>query len=523
MATIIPRLLLLSNETTKRHQSVLVSTVNLALILVLVSCLSACTSPEPYRTSLAGCDSATECPDPHLDQWCKEHSPSTETQTCIEQHTTPEKTENYTLHFVEFDDQGWLPQNDGKEQKFTGNASRQLDFLMRSLYEQASVAKHGVSVVVYVHGWHHNAKFDDENVMSFREMLLATKKQEKAKPGGGKDVVGIYVGWRGESIDLPLVKVLTFWDRKNTARHVAEGSTSELFARIHEFQKRINNIDKAKQQGIKHFVRTLYIGHSFGAQVVYLSISNQLIASLAGTNDQIQDDKRQLRLSNKSASNLMLEEKRFLAMERPADMVLLINPAFEAARYEPLHKAANCGTCNYPRYIPPLLVIVTSDADTATKDFFPIGRTVNSFFERPFSSEEQSRAVTHTPGFVDDQFNYQYVTHRLDMQPKSNSPNTGTACHINSNLDEFTRNNSLYFDGKKWQDKDDGWSRNFCGADKLSDGTTLKHNKGLDPNSPIWNIRTSKNIIKSHSEIANPVFESFVQQLYHDLVLFDND
>lgn len=516
---------LLSSRVNKCRLSVVTSMINSVIALTLISCLSACTSSEPYRTNLVGCDTTMACPNPNLEQWCKEHNPSEEVQECIKQHTTPEKNEKYTLHFVEFDDQGWLPQKDGEEQKYTGNASKQLDFLMRSLYAQAGEAKNGVSVVVYVHGWHHSAKFDDENVASFRELLLATKDQEKTKLGGGKDVVGIYVGWRGDSTDSSLLKYFTFWDRKNTAIHVAEGSTRELFARIHEFQKRIN---KAKQQENKHFVRTLYIGHSFGAQVVFFSISNELIASVAGTNDQIQDDKRKLRLSNESTDSRMREKRRFLEMERPADMVLLINPAFEAARYEPLHKAANCATCNYPSYIPPLLVIVTSDADTATKDFFWLGRIINSVFERPFSSEEQSRAVTHTPGFMDDQTNYQYVTHRLDMQTKFNPHIAGTVCPMNSNLDEFAKNNSYYFDGTKWQDKDDGWMRNFCGVldpatGKLGEGTSLKHNIGLDPNSPIWNVGTTEEIIKNHNDIAEPVFKSFVQQLYHDLVLFNED
>lgn len=509
----------------KRRPSLVATLINNAIALTIVTCLSACTSSEPYRTNLAGCDT-TDCPDQNLDRWCKQYNPAEKIQDCIEQHTTPEKNDKYTLHFVEFDDQGWLPQQDGKELKDAGNASKQLDFMMRSLYEQARLAKNGVSVVVYVHGWHHNAQFDDSNVKAFRQLLADSRDQESKKPDGGKDIVGVYVGWRGESIDLPYFKYLTFWDRKSTAIHVAEGSTRELFARIHEFQKRTN---KARQSENKYFVRTLFIGHSFGAQVVYFSISDQLIASIAGTKDQIDAEKRRIALSRQLPDKFRLEDesKRFREMERPADMVLLINPAFEAARFEPLQrallKAANCGAggCEFQSYIPPLLVIVTSDADTATKNAFPTGRFINSIFERPFTSDEQSLAVTRTPGFMDGQ--YSYVTHRLDLQSKSNPVNpTDPACSVSRNNEEFTRNNH-YFDGTKWQDgkSSEGWMRNFCGADKTAEGTTLIHNKGLDPNSPIWNVRTTKDIIEDHNDIAKPVFKSFVLQLYHDLVLFD--
>lgn len=75
--------------------------------------------------------------------------------------------------------------------------------------------------------------------------------------------------------------------------------------------------------------------------------------------------------------------------ERPAEMILLINPAFEATRYEALYRVS----LRYQptRFQPPLLVSVTSIKDWATGIAFPIGWSVNTLFERETTAEQGVR------------------------------------------------------------------------------------------------------------------------------------
>ena len=42
--------------------------------------------------------------------------------------------------------------------------------------------------------------------------------------------------------------------------------------------------------------------------------------------------------------------------------------------------------------------------------------------------------------------------------------------------------------------------------------------KKYDPNSPVWNVKADKAVIANHSDIMQPVFVSFIQQLYHELI-----
>src|SRR5262249_7754041 len=63
------------------------------------------------------------------------------------------------------------------------------------------------------------------------------------------------------------------------------------------------------------------------------------------------------------------------------DLVVLVNPAFEAARFQVLYRL----TTNHPPYLTNQsvnLAIFTSKTDDATKVAFPIGRWFSTFWER---------------------------------------------------------------------------------------------------------------------------------------------
>ena len=125
----------------------------------------------------------------------------------------------YILGFVEFDDQGafWnRTQVMGKLNDTRGEGL--LDRLERLAEDEAKYK--GILMLVFVHGWHHNARHDDDNVRTFREVLRNLQELEnESDDDRRRKVVGVYVGWRGESLRIPLLNALTFWERKNTAEN----------------------------------------------------------------------------------------------------------------------------------------------------------------------------------------------------------------------------------------------------------------------------------------------------------------
>lgn len=417
-------------------------------------------------------------------------------RTAQQGNTSHEQLTYADLFFVEFDDQG-LQYPQGSE---FGHASCHIDALMAGLESLATKA--GLSIVVYVHGWKHNAAAGDRDVEEFHKLLKDAElvEQAKAERGGTPHrVVGIYVSWRGKSLDLPEPLIsLSFWDRKNTAQHVAQGESRALFARLRAFQTAQNSpppargparaaADAEKLSFPEKKVLLILIGHSFGGLIIYNSVAQSLINSLY-----------------EAAPNA--QGKKVLA--RFADMIIIANPAIEALRYTPLHRAAAAST--FDEYQTPIFVSITSTADWATRLAFPAGRYLSTVLEN-HASQEEREANRSTIGHVDG-----YITHELGV--------TGAVCEgwkaadkgtlptleqASKNLDLEISNASRFFANLP---ASPNWSRSFCG------NTALRHTGG-DRYSPIWNIRTTGEIVPGHNEISEPIFINFVRQLYHDVIL----
>ena len=140
---------------------------------------------------------------------------------------------SFVLAFAEFDDQGWS--YDGDRQLTALRARLEAELKDRAYYDSDFV------VVLFVHGWHHNAHDNDCNVQEARQMVRIASEQFDAANKNGqfkrkRRVFGIYVGWRGESVNAAGLRYTTVIDRRDTAEKVAKGSVRQLLADLHEQQ-----------------------------------------------------------------------------------------------------------------------------------------------------------------------------------------------------------------------------------------------------------------------------------------------
>lgn len=492
------------------------------VLLLLSSGLAGCALPKPFRTQLIDASSKIDCP-------------SSEARFLPDcSNVTPEISNGrYELHFVEFDDQGWEYQVGNATSSAVQGASpvkSQTDHLMARLRQLLEHERQNLNVIVYVHGWKHNASSDDWDVHQFRRLLDLQSRVEintntSSKP---RRVVGIYVSWEGKGLDLPEPFIsATFWTRKAAALRVSRGSVIELFSRLQSVQHYYNgptqspacNPNKATNNTTSECkIRSLMVGHSFGAWILYSALAGPLIESLNATRD-LRDGEGRLPADLEARSGV----------RRPADLVVLINPAFEAVRYEPLHRAAMAYQPTTPQT--PLLVTVTSSEDQATRFAFPVGRFINTLFERA-TNEDQSLAMTRTHGHVDRLF-----THRLTLSNHQSCPGYSGPGPLGEKTfaEEMRRNAKIEEASIKnfnhaWRDANGllkaGWARDFCGRE----GTTLQQLGGdylaqtkegdkyenVNPNSLVWNIRTGSPLIRDHNSITHDSFLEFVRQLYDD-------
>lgn len=471
---------------------------HLCLVPILLA-LAACAAPRPHKVSSGG--SEIECG----------VEASVRDERCFLR--TPEVSANppYTLHFVEFDDQGWLypsPAEKGYVAEM-GSAHDQIDYAVRNLASRLAQGER-VLLLVYVHGWKHSAAHDDRDVRRFRQMLSDAAMLDEETSGGGavdvrhRRVVGIYVGWRGAgrfSRSNPLV-YLTFWTRKNAALHISEGAARELFARVRALRERWNMETETRPR-----LRTVVMGHSFGGWIVFSALSPSILELLARADLDADGD-----------STSAMDAWRKARLRSAADMVILVNPAFEATRYQPIHNLAR--RVRLPKYEPPTLLLVTSKADPATGTAFPLGRFFNTLFQRPFVSEEEEYAATRTPGFVD-----RYITHQLTSDG-STCPGWRSGEKEETSAEEESVRKRRMRENAAWElarhdewrtylaDRQGalppGWKRQFCG------GTAILHQR-YEPHWPVWNVVTDGRIIPNHSDIMGESLHAFFRQLYLDL------
>jgi len=424
---------------------------------LLVCFMGACSSVAPQRQKIAPDPKEahfyplTECGIKDGKTIRMRDQPLGERDSCFS--SSVERTAQYTLFFIEFDEQGRFFQR------------QQLDSLVAYLKRVAARKRpvtqkepmcgtynDGVSIVTFVHGWRHNARYDDDNVKLAREVLRTTHLGETSgahyNPAMcAREVVGVYVGWRGASLsaaDVPsgflrsvvgtLWEVPTVWDRKNTAQNVAVGSVRELFSVLKTFQDQRNMVsqeacaDVQPPNGVSKKdladayqcmpVRHLIVGHSYGALIVHNAVAQQLLENVVRGS-----------LEDSLACSPGEGRTEAPALVRSyADLIVLMNPAVEGARYEPLYEATRARSVKeigepgaFCANQKPVMVVLTSQGDEATRFLFRGVRYLNTILEnnnpydqikspteRAYVTIEEGRSSIRTLGHND-----RYHTHEL--------------------------------------------------------------------------------------------------------------
>ena len=222
-------------------------------------------------------------------------------QAKAQYHTVPA---DYELDFVELDDAGYLAQ---PEQAYS-----MLEDVAHHLTQSDTV------VVMYVHGWMHNAHEDDQDVACFATLLQAMATVQRRQ---GHLVHGVYLGWPGVVYDDPTLQRLAFAGREWAADRLGESEHVRwLLQQMHALKSRYP----------EHRLRLAIVAHSLGARLLYRALRD---AAQQGMVDL-------------------------------ADIVLVVNPAVAAAEaYQPWMFGRQQGR---PRF-----VMATSERDEVlSREFF---------------------------------------------------------------------------------------------------------------------------------------------------------
>lgn len=267
------------------------------LLILGVCLLSACTSNTSLRDDrVVTCDTIVSC-----------------SNSYYEVHP------NYEIGFVEYSERG----ND-----FSPARTQQLLDRMKQYSAGGKLA-----MVVFIHGWKHNADQNDENVVSFNKALANLSASGVLSE---RKLVGIYVGWRGLSLHGLGSENATYWDRKAVAEEVGRGGVTELLAQLEQ-------IDRSQETNYLAIV-----GHSFGGAITLSALHDQLLE----------------RLQNQQAGH---------PVRAFGDAVIMLNPAIEANQGLLLKENSLKVGASGAR-AQSLLYVISSEGDEATHYAFPSGQ-----------------------------------------------------------------------------------------------------------------------------------------------------
>jgi hypothetical protein len=269
--------------------------------------------------------------------------------------------------------------------------------------------------VIYIHGWKHDARPGDTDRLNLAKLLDLLSSREALLPHPRR-VVGVYVSWNGQRSDVPILNNLTFWGRKKTADLITQSAiVTKIISAIDGTERKRRQANPAINDV------TIYAGHSFGARMLYSAVSQVVIRDVEFAFPDTME-------GNAGASQNSSEPPR-LAYQRISgvgDLVVLLNPAFEASFYkafETLVRPGGAGVGSeeaarekFSSDQLPLMLTLSATTDSATKIAFPIGQAIalNWSDIRRTTLGNYSPAYTHTltvsaqPGGVDAQQSANY-------------------------------------------------------------------------------------------------------------------
>ena len=203
-------------------------------------------------------------------------------------------------------------------------------------------------LVMYIHGWHNSATSGDvEHFNGFLNRLARARQIIT----NHLNIVGIYIAWPGESLQIPVVNTFTFWGRKRTAERIANNG---------DCLDAIEQLAHAARLHSQSYV--FLIGHSFGGLIVERTVEHT-VRTLQG-------------------------EKN---VRPPWDLALMLNPASDSvlARQLVVDLAQLYRYDAHSGFVPrsggrpipenqPTVVELQSENDQATGLTFPVGSTLGS-------------------------------------------------------------------------------------------------------------------------------------------------
>lgn len=368
---------------------------------------------------------------------------------------------SYSYAYVEFNNKG----------EFSGEA--QVERVLADL--RARVAQTDTVILVYVHGWNHDAREGDTNVTCFEEMLKATAIMQATYTARGgttpRGVYGIFVGWPGLVYDDKR-QLGTFFGRQSAADRVGErGDLLDLFSRISRI--RHETVSRTAKRPQTKFV---IVSHSLGARLTYRALRPVMRGAM---------------IDNDSRSPFL------------ADVAVMVNPALSADEHASLARMVEHQTQRGTDRAQPRFIIATSESDEVLQNHFVLSQRAAGWIRGEF--KPAADPSVWPIGLYDD-----YLTHTLKLTGTYLRPAGRAACPTMNHDDlEIVRGKrrvkqeSELYDYRVVRHYDDRGQETYR--------TTLEET-GRNSPGPLMVVKVAQQIIPNHNDIFTSPFVDFVSR-----------
>ncbi len=390
-----------------------------------------------------------------------------------------ERYPGYTIAVIEFDDQG----------RFWDR--RQVAALEAEMTREAGLPdESAVSTIVFVHGWRDDARVCDKALVAFREFVRRIATDDLGKLPGRHPLIGVFLAWRGYSSYVWPLEFFSFVGRKYTAARIGSGDVPELLAYLDSFRRELNASRKEPS-------RLMVIGHSLGGSIVFEALANIYKARLreAWPGPDV---------NGKSG-----------IVSGFGDLVLLVNPAFEAERWHSIHELTT-SYVSFSKNQKPLLVVASSETDFPIGRYFPIAQRFGSMFQKT-RDREQRRALNTSIGHYEP-----FVTHHLrrgdlPLDDRSEVPSDFDITNCVAKMPQIppAANLGALFEKRPVDQskRDEGWGGEPCVAERHLGPLLLTCGPNVQRGNPFWVVRVAPNVLHQHNGFFNPYFLVFARDL----------
>lgn len=368
---------------------------------------------------------------------------------------------SYSFSFVEMNDDGL----------FADRA--QIDHVMTDL--RSKVNQTDTAILLYVHGWNHNARVGDDNVACFEELVKATAIMQSTYVAHDRKspraVYGIYVGWPAVIYENEkLNKAFTYFGRQSAADRIGErGNLLELFSMVSQLRH-----EHRPQQ-----TKFVIVSHSLGGRLTYKALRPIM------QNSVYESDRT---------------KSPFLA-----DVAVLVNPALSAEEHTALAELIEAQARPASDKAQPRFLIATSEKDEVLGGVYPWSQRLSSFVRGDYMLENKSRVIP--VGLYD-----KYVTHFLDLEGQYENTSTGNECPT-LRYDELeivkgkrrVQNDAELYDYKVIKHYDENGTNEIY--------RTVLIETDNKSNGPIMVVKVSGKIIPNHNDIFTSPFVDFVSRV----------